>query len=118
MGDDVAGNEPKAKAIRDKVATSCRAAGVEILCGEGAALEIELITPGIEHRLAEKSGSWFTFGGTRVGQGRADCRIFLKDTPGIVKELRERVRRWHRRVIARCAGPCARWPRASARCRS
>lgn len=90
-GDEVVGNETRVKVIKNKVSSPYRVAEFEILYGEGTSLEGELITLGVEHRLVDKSGSWFAYGGTRLGQGKDNCRAFLRDNPKIARELRERI---------------------------
>jgi recombination protein RecA len=86
-GEQLIGNRTKVKVVKNKVAAPFREAEVDILYGEGISRESDLIDLGAEHGVVEKSGSWFSFGGERLGQGRDNARLFLKDHP----EIRQRI---------------------------
>jgi recombination protein RecA len=86
-GDQVIGNRTKIKVVKNKVAAPFRDAEVDILYGEGISREGDLLDLGAEHGVVEKSGSWFSFQGERLGQGRDNSRTLLRERP----ELRERI---------------------------
>jgi recombination protein RecA len=95
QGDQVIGNRTKAKVAKNKVAAPFRVAEFDILYGEGISKTGELLDLGVEHRLVQKSGSWFSVGEERIGQGREAARAYLKDhqeTAGNVEiQLREKL---------------------------
>src|SRR5437868_6012635 len=76
-GDKVIGNRTKIKVVKNKVAAPFREVEVDILYGEGISRESDLLDLGVVHELVEKSGSWFSIGGERIGQGRDNARLFL-----------------------------------------
>jgi recombination protein RecA len=92
-GDRVVGNRTKVKIVKNKVAAPFKETEVDLLYGEGLSRESDLLDLGAAHSLVEKSGSWFSFKGERIGQGRENARIFLKEHPdvlaGIDGELRK-----------------------------
>ena len=92
-GDEVVGNETKVKVVKNKVAPPFKLALFEILYGEGISREGELIELGVEHKLIEKAGAWYSYNGERIGQGKEKVRLFLKENPdiaqGIEKQLRD-----------------------------
>ena len=86
-GEQAVGNRTKVKVVKNKVASPFREAEVDILYGEGISREGDLLDLGAEQEVVEKSGSWFSFQGERIGQGRDNARTFLKEHP----EIRERI---------------------------
>ncbi len=76
-GDQVIGNRTKVKIVKNKVSSPFREAEFDILYGHGISRELDLLDVGVEHGLIEKSGSWFSFRGERIGQGRENARQFL-----------------------------------------
>ena len=82
-GDAVVGNRTKVKVAKNKLASPFREAEFDIIYGEGISREGELIDLGVQHSVIEKSGSWLSYKGERVGQGRENARQFLKDNPDI-----------------------------------
>ncbi|MCU1339843.1 MAG: recA protein [Bryobacterales bacterium] len=86
-GEQVVGNRTKIKVVKNKMAAPFREAEVDILYGEGISREGDLIDLGAEQGVVEKSGAWFSFGGERLGQGRDNARVFLKEHP----EIRQRI---------------------------
>jgi recombination protein RecA len=82
-GDAVTGNRTKVKVVKNKVASPFREAEFDIIYGEGVSREGDLLDLGVTHNIIEKSGSWFSYKGERVGQGRENVRQFLKDNPDI-----------------------------------
>ena len=80
-GDAVVGNRTKIKVVKNKVASPFREAEFDIIYGEGISKEGDLLDLGVAQNLVEKSGSWFSYKGERIGQGRETARQFLKDNP-------------------------------------
>jgi recombination protein RecA len=82
-GETVTGNRTKIKVVKNKVAPPFREAEFDIIYGEGVSREGDLLDLGSAHNVVEKSGSWFSYKGERIGQGRENARQFLKDNPDI-----------------------------------
>jgi recombination protein RecA len=82
-GDVVVGNRTKVKVVKNKVASPFREAEFDIIYGEGISKEGDLLDLGVAQNLIEKSGSWFSYKGERIGQGRENARQFMKDNPDI-----------------------------------
>ncbi|MBD3867724.1 MAG: recombinase RecA [Acidobacteria bacterium] len=91
-GDKVVGNRTKVKVVKNKVAPPFRIAEFDIIYGEGISKEGDLIDLGIAHKMVDKSGSWFSYGEIRLGQGRENARKFLKDNPDLADEIDIKVR--------------------------
>jgi recombination protein RecA len=91
-GDKVIGNRTKVKIVKNKVAAPFREAEVDILYGEGFSREGDLLDLGSEQGIVEKSGSWFSYSGERLGQGRETARVFLKEHPEIRQRIETAVR--------------------------
>ncbi len=92
-GERVVGNRTRVKIVKNKIAAPFREAEFDILYGEGISKEGDLIDVAAELNLLEKSGSWFSFAGERIGQGRENARQFLRDNPDIRKKLESEVRK-------------------------
>jgi recombination protein RecA len=86
-GDKVTGNRTKVKIVKNKLAAPFREAEVDILYGQGMSREADLLDLGVTHELVEKSGSWFSYGGQRIGQGRENARTFLWENPELAERL-------------------------------
>ena len=86
-GDVVSGNRTKVKIVKNKVASPFREAEFDIMYGEGISREGDLIDQGVAKNLVEKSGSWYSFRGERIGQGRENAKQFLKDNPDMATIL-------------------------------
>jgi len=82
-GESVVGNRTKVKVVKNKVASPFREAEFDIIYGEGISKEGDLIDLGVAQSVIEKSGSWFSYKGDRIGQGRENARQFLKDNADI-----------------------------------
>jgi recombination protein RecA len=91
-GEDSVGNRTKVKVVKNKVAAPFRVAEFDLMYGEGISRSGELLDLGVEHRLVTKSGTWLSYGDTRLGQGRENARAFLKDHPEVMTELEEKLR--------------------------
>jgi len=90
--ENVIGNMTRVKVVKNKAAPPFRQAEFEILYGEGISLEGDLIELGVASGLVNKMGSWYSWGDTRLGQGKDNTRIFLKENPDIRSSIEESVR--------------------------
>ncbi len=90
-GDESTGNRVRVKIVKNKVAPPFRKAEFDIVFGEGISLTGEIIDLGVEHNIIKKSGSWFSYGETKLGQGREAVRSLLLDNPELTAELQEKV---------------------------
>ena len=91
-GDDVIGNETRVKVIKNKVAPPFRQAEFDILYGEGVSWEGELIDIGVKHNIVDKSGAWYSYNGAKIGQGKDNVRLWLKENPAIATEIDAQIR--------------------------
>jgi recombination protein RecA len=92
-GDSVVGNRTKVKVVKNKLAAPFREAEFDIVYGEGISREGEMIDLGVLHNVIEKSGSWFSYKGERIGQGRENARQFLKDNVDIRQNIDTELRK-------------------------
>jgi recombination protein RecA len=92
-GDRVVGSRTRGKVVKNKVAAPFREAEFDILYGEGISRETDLIDLGLSHGLVEKTGTWLSFGGERLGQGRENARVFLKENVDIRDRLEAALRK-------------------------
>jgi recombination protein RecA len=92
-GDKVVGSRTRAKVVKNKVAAPFREAEFDIVYGEGISREGDLIDLGVDKGLIEKSGTWLSFGGERMGQGRENARVFLKENKDIRDKLENALRK-------------------------
>jgi len=91
-GDEIVGNETKVKVVKNKVSPPFKLANFEILYGEGISREGELIDLGVEHKLIEKAGAWYSYNGDKIGQGKDKARTFLKENPDIASTIEQTLR--------------------------
>ncbi len=91
-GDEVVGNETRVKVVKNKVSPPFREALFDILYGEGISREGEIIELGVTHGFVEKSGSWYSYGGERIGQGKDNTREYLRERPAMAAEIEAKVR--------------------------
>ena len=91
-GDEVIGNETRVKVVKNKVAPPFKQAEFEILYGAGISREGEIIDLGVKAGLVEKSGAWYSYAGTRIGQGKDNVRVYLKENPQIAQEIEAQIR--------------------------
>lgn len=92
QGNDMVGNKTKIKVVKNKVAPPFRVAEVDIMYGEGISKEGELVDIGSELDIIQKSGSWYSYNDTRIGQGRENAKQFLKENPDIAFDVQQKVR--------------------------
>ena len=91
-GEETTGNRTRLRVVKNKVAPPFRSAEFDILYGEGISREGDLIDLGIAQKIVEKAGSWFSYGEIRLGQGRENARVFLKDNPDLAAEIDGKIR--------------------------
>ena len=91
QGDEIIGNETRVKVVKNKVAPPFKIAEFDIYYGEGVSKESELIDLGVKHNVIDKAGAWYSFGSERIGQGKENSRIFLKDNPDIAQEVEDKI---------------------------
>ena len=92
-GEDATGNHVRVKVVKNKMAPPFKKAEFDIMFGEGISLTGEIIDLGVELNIIKKSGSWFSYGDTKIGQGRDAVRQMLKDNPELKEEIEEKVRK-------------------------
>ncbi|VFM95144.1 MAG: recombination protein RecA [Candidatus Kentron sp. G] len=91
-GEDVIGNQTRVKIVKNKVAPPFKQAEFDILYGEGISRQGELVDLGVDHGFIDKAGTWYSHGGTRIGQGKDNVRIFLRDHPELAQEIEKKIR--------------------------
>lgn len=92
QGTDMVGNKTKIKVVKNKVAPPFRTAEVDIMYGEGVSKEGEIIDLGSELDIVQKSGSWYSYNDERLGQGRENAKLFLKENPSLRLEIQQKIR--------------------------
>jgi protein RecA len=92
-GEEVVGSRVKVKVVKNKCAAPFRHAEFDVGYGEGISKTGELIDLGIENKIIDKSGSWFSYGDMRLGQGRENAKLFIKENPDLSGEIEAKVRR-------------------------
>jgi recombination protein RecA len=91
-GDEIIGNQTKIKVVKNKMAPPFKQIVTEILYGEGISREGELIDMGVDAKLVEKSGAWYSCDGERIGQGKENARQYLKDNPAVAAKIEAALR--------------------------
>ena len=92
-GDVIVGGRTRVKVVKNKVAPPFREAEFDIVYGEGISREGDLLDLAVDQKIVEKSGTWFAYGGERLGQGRENVKQFLKGHPDVLHSIEERVRK-------------------------
>ncbi|WP_022703776.1 recombinase RecA [Pseudorhodobacter ferrugineus] len=93
--DEVVGNSTRVKVVKNKVAPPFKQVEFDIMYGEGISKTGELVDLGVKTGVVEKSGSWYSYGDERIGQGRENAKTFLKSNPGIAQEIEDKIRSSH-----------------------
>jgi recombination protein RecA len=88
----VVGNQTRVKVVKNKLAAPFRVVEFDIMYGEGISKVGELLDLGVAAGVVEKSGSWMSYGGDRIGQGRENAKTFLKDNPEIANQIEAKIR--------------------------
>jgi recombination protein RecA len=91
-GEDVVGNRVKVKVVKNKVAPPFRKAEFDVMYGEGISKVGEIIDLGVDLNILKKSGSWFSYGETRLGQGRDSVKSLISDNPELMEELELKIK--------------------------
>jgi recombination protein RecA len=91
-GDEIIGNQTKIKVVKNKMAPPFKVVLTEILYGEGISREGELIDMGVDAKLVEKAGAWYSYGDERIGQGKENARQYLKENPAVAVRLEAAIR--------------------------
>jgi len=91
-GEEVTGNQTRVKVVKNKVAPPFREAEFEIMYGLGISREGEIIDLGSENGIIEKSGAWYSYKGERIGQGKENVRVFLKEHPDMARDIESQIR--------------------------
>jgi recombination protein RecA len=91
-GDEIVGSETRVKVVKNKVAPPFKQAEFDILYNEGISYEGEIIELGVQQNIVDKSGSWFSYKGQKIGQGKDNTRNFLKEHPEMVAEIDAKIR--------------------------
>ena len=91
--DEVVGNQTRVKVVKNKLAPPFKMVEFDIMYGEGVSRMGELIDLGVRAGIVEKSGSWFSYDGQRIGQGRENAKTYLKETPGVADAIDAEIRR-------------------------
>ncbi|WP_223550199.1 recombinase RecA [Aestuariivivens sp. NBU2969] len=89
---DVLGNKTRVKVVKNKVAPPFKAAEFDIMYGEGISKVGEVLDVAVEHEIIKKSGSWFSYGETKLGQGRDAVKAIIKDNPELLEELEDKIK--------------------------
>ena len=95
MGDGVVGNKTTIKVVKNKVAPPFKTATVDIMYGEGVSHEGEVIDLGVEAGVVEKTGAWYSYQGEKLGQGKENVKLLLKDNPELCHEIEKKVREYY-----------------------
>jgi len=90
--DEITGSKVRVKVVKNKVAPPFRQAEFDIMFSEGISHESLLVDIGAEANIIEKSGAWYSYGKERIGQGRENAKLYLKDNPDMAKEVEEKVK--------------------------
>ncbi len=90
--DQVIGNQTRVKVVKNKLAPPFKVVDFDIMYGEGISKRGELIDLGVQAGVVEKSGSWFSYDGQRIGQGRENAKVYLKDNPGVGELIEQAIR--------------------------
>ena len=88
---EVMGNKTRVKVVKNKVAPPFRTTEFDIIYGEGISRIGEIIDLGVNYEIIKKSGSWFSYGDTKIGQGRDSVKILLEDNPDLLEEIEKEI---------------------------
>ena len=92
QGGEAVGNRVRMKVVKNKVAPPFRVADADLMYGTGFSKEGSLIDMGVSNKIIQKTGAWFSYGDMRIGQGRENAKLFLKDNPELAKEIEDKLR--------------------------
>lgn len=92
QGNDIVGNRTRIKVVKNKVAPPFKQAEFDIMYGEGISREGNVIDLGTNMEIVDKSGTWYSYEGTRLGQGKENAKLFLKENPQMCQEIEDKIR--------------------------
>ena len=95
MGDGIVGNRTTIKVVKNKVAPPFKSAVVDIMYGEGVSREGELVDLGVEAGVVDKTGAWYSYQGEKLGQGKENVKLLLKENPALADEIEKQVREFY-----------------------
>ncbi len=95
IGDSIIGNKTTVKVVKNKVAPPFKAAVVDIMYGEGVSRESEIVDLGVNAGIIDKSGAWFAYEGEKLGQGKENAKIVLKENPELAEKLEKQIREFY-----------------------
>lgn len=98
QGSEVIGNKTTIKVVKNKVAPPFKTAVVEIMYGEGVSKEGELLDLASEIGVVEKSGAWYAYKGDKIGQGKENAKLYLKENPKVTAEIEKKVREHYKYI--------------------
>ena len=90
-GEDILGNHTRVKVVKNKVAPPFKKAEFDIMYGEGISISGEIVDMGVEAGIIKKSGSWFSYGDSKLGQGRESVKQLIMDNPELAEELKTKI---------------------------
>ena len=96
LGNDLVGNRTKVKVVKNKVAPPFKVAEVDIMYGEGISKEGELLDIGSALDIVQKSGAWYSYNNEKLGQGRENSKVFLKENPDVAKQIEKSIRDYYK----------------------
>jgi len=91
-GDEILGNETRVKVVKNKMAPPFKQVQFEIVYGQGISRLGEIIDLGVAHNLVNKSGSWYSYGDTRIGQGKENAKMYMQEHPETAQEIENKIR--------------------------
>ena len=91
MAGEATGNRVKVKVVKNKIAPPFKEAEFDIIFGEGISKEGEAVDLGVKTGVIDKSGAWFSYNGEKIGQGRENAKIYLKEHPDVMDEVYEKI---------------------------
>ena len=90
--DDIIGNQTRVKVVKNKVAPPFKVIEFDIMYGEGISKTGEILDLGVKAEIIEKSGSWYSYDSQRIGQGREQAKLFLKENPEVAADIEQKIR--------------------------
>ena len=92
LGDQIVGNKTNIKVVKNKVAPPFKTATVDIMYGEGISREGEILDIGSDLAIVDKSGAWYSYNGQKIGQGKENVKVYLKENPALRDEIELKIR--------------------------
>ena len=91
-GDEIVGNETRVKVVKNKIAPPFKQAEFDIMYGTGISREGEIIDLGVKADIVDKAGAWYSYDGTRIGQGKDNVREYLRENPAMAVDIENKIR--------------------------